>query len=192
MWTLINLVLLVVHLALAEPNAFQIPTFKSSQDEICPSNYKNETYFAASLSSERLKLGVSYDHVDDINMDRFEYVTIWLSTISKGSSSTRLNKYYQGNMLRMCRKYKKVPLFYAYVIAFEARATRNINDCDVDPDGNNLCRSGADFIRHNRHNLVFKYWEHARKIARIYGSTDPIIFIIEPDFWYCYICYNRI
>lgn len=150
----------------------------------CPLDFRNITIYRHHHEPDplRLKLGISYDHVDDVNLSQFDYITIWLNTINRGLS-TRLNRYYQGNMLKMCRKYNKLPLFYTYVVAFEARLIRNIQDCDVDAKYN-LCHLGAQFVRDHRSHIVLKYWEHARKIAKIYGHSYPIAFVIEPDFWY--------
>ena len=85
-------------------------------------------------------------------------------------------------MLKFAMANKKIPLFYAYVIAFEARSRLGLQDCDVDRN-NNLCKRGSKFIRENRQLLVSRYTEHATEIAKIYGTSDPIVFVMEPDFW---------
>ena len=112
----------------------------------------------------------------------YDYITIWMNTIDS-FGSTAWNQWYQGDMLNWCKIYHKTPLFYAYVIAFEARATQGIQDCDVHPT-NNLCHMGAQYIRNNRKQIIDKYHEHALNIAYTYGTTDPVIFVMEPDFWY--------
>ena len=75
----------------------------------------------------------------------YDYLTIWLNTVSD-SGSTAWNQWYQGDMLNKAKALGKTPLFYGYVIAFEARAKSKIQDCDVDPNWN-LCKEGANFIR---------------------------------------------
>lgn len=117
-----------------------------------------------------------------INIAEYDYVTIWMNTIDD-KNSTAWNQWYQGDMLNYCKIFRKVPLFYAYVIAFEARAMLGYQDCDVHPT-NNLCHKGSNFIRNNRNHILSKYNEHALNIAYTYGTTDPVIFDIEPDFWY--------
>ena len=87
-------------------------------------------------------------------------------------------------MLDVCTKNGKTPLFYAYVIAFEARAMKGLQDCDVGSP--NLCQQGSEFIRNNRQHLVDKYTEHATAIAGRYGKDKPVIFVMEPDFWQYY------
>ena len=37
-------------------------------------------------------------------------------------------------MIKKCNQLGKIPLFYAYIIAFEARAKKGIQDCDVNID----------------------------------------------------------
>lgn len=75
----------------------------------------------------------------------------------------------------------KMPLFYAYIIAFEARTKAGLKDCDVGTPS--LCQNGADFIRNNRAFLVNRYSYQASKIAEIIGRNANAVFLIEPDFW---------
>ena len=89
-------------------------------------------------------------------------------------------------MISKCKQLNKIPLFYAYVIAFEARAKYGYKDCDVDPV-NNLCKNGANFIRQNRALLVSRYTHQAKAIATALGDRNAeCIFLIEPDFWQYY------
>ena len=85
-------------------------------------------------------------------------------------------------MLGLCASNNKIPVFYAYVIAFEARAMWQLQDCDV--PGTNLCQRGSEFIRLNRQYLVNKYSENAGNISATYGKDKVVVFLIEPDFWY--------
>jgi len=85
-------------------------------------------------------------------------------------------------MLNVCLKYNKIPLFYAYVIAFEARAMQGLQDCNVGTPS--LCQQGSEFILQNRQHLVNKYTEHATNIALTYGQSQTVVFVMEPDFWY--------
>jgi hypothetical protein len=88
-------------------------------------------------------------------------------------------------MIDCCVRNNKIPLFYAYVIAFEARRLVGLQDCDVDANWN-LCRFGAQFIRDNRQNLVNQYDYQAREIANRLGRDRTAIFVMEPDFWQYY------
>lgn len=84
-------------------------------------------------------------------------------------------------MLILCKEKNKIPVFYANVIAFEARANAGLHHCSV--GSYNLCAKGADYIRKNREKLVNKYKENAKNIADTYGSNEMVVFLIEPDFW---------
>lgn len=85
-------------------------------------------------------------------------------------------------MVQECVNKNKTAVFYAYVIAFEARYNKSLQDCDVD-QYYNLCTHGAEFIRNNRQKLIDRYKHHASNIALDYGKTKPCIFLMEPDFW---------
>ena len=67
----------------------------------------------------------------------FDYVSIWIGTIDD-KGKTDFNIWYQGDMIKQCIAKNKTPLFYSYIIAFEARAKAGLQDCDVS-GSNNLC-----------------------------------------------------
>ena len=90
---------------------------------------------------------------------------------------------YQGEMIKATKKVGKIPLFYAYIVAFEARFRKNLQDCDVS-GSNNLCTDGSNFIRANRDLLVSRYAHHAKAIAAALGDKNAVnIWVMEPDFW---------
>ena len=91
-------------------------------------------------------------------------------------------------MIKKCNQLGKIPLFYAYIIAFEARAKKGIQDCDVNIDWSikcscylilkwifnnkvdpkwNLCHQGAKFIRENRDFLIGRYKHQVQNIGKI-------------------------
>lgn len=87
-------------------------------------------------------------------------------------------------MLDFCKANNKYALFYAYVIAFEARSVWKLKDCDDKNNPNpSLCEKGSEFIRQYRQRLVEKYTEHSTQIALKYGKDKPVVFVMEPDFW---------
>ena len=87
-------------------------------------------------------------------------------------------------MIDKCKQFAKTPVFYAYIIAFQARAMMGLQDCDVDPN-NNLCKKGSQFIRDNRALLVSRYTHWAKSIANRLGNKNTeCVFLIEPDFWF--------
>ena len=141
-------------------------TAGSSSSQKCPSTYASK---ASSFINGKFKVGIDYNYYTGHNVDlsQYDYISIWMDTIDS-AGSTAWNPYYQGVMLDVCTKNNKIPLFYAYVIAFEARSKKGLQDCDVGSP--NLCQQGAEFIRNNRQNLVNKYTEHATGIAARYGK----------------------
>lgn len=68
-------------------------------------------------------------------------------------------------MIRATKAAGKIPLFYAYIIAFEGRFRKGLQDCDVSST-NNLCTDGSNFIRENRALLVSRYKHQATQIAK--------------------------
>jgi hypothetical protein len=84
-------------------------------------------------------------------------------------------------MLKRCMEFNKIPVFYAYIIAFEARAMWGLQDCNM--PGQNLCQRGCNFIRENRNHIISRYKHHASGIAQVYGKDKPVVFLMEPDFW---------
>lgn len=75
-----------------------------------------------------------------------------------------------------------VPAVVAYVIAFKARRDRGLEDCNVS-GSTNLCRYGATFIRENRAAILNVYRSYAQGFAGCYGTTKPMIWFMEPDFY---------
>lgn len=114
---------------------------------------------------------------------KFDYITIWIGTIDD-KHSTDFNQWYQGEMINTCLKQNKLPVFYSYIVAFEARNKQGLKDCDVGSP--NLCEQGANFIRNNRDYLVGRYKYQAQNIAKYLGKDKKAVFEIEPDFYQYY------
>lgn len=134
------------------------------------------------------KHGIAFDGVfNDDYYKRYDYISIWInSPWAEDQSNTNFNPYWHGEMIKKCKQHGKMPVFYAYVIAFEARAKFGFQDCDVHPT-NNLCHKGANFIRNNRALLVSRYTHQATEIAKALGDRNAAcLFIMEPDFWQFY------
>lgn len=81
----------------------------------------------------------------------------------------------------------KVPVIVAYVAAFYAKRHFGRCDCNVTTCGtnNDLCHNGAADIQQNLTSIVNVYKSYAQGFASCYGTTKPIIFEMEPD-WYQY------
>jgi hypothetical protein len=81
----------------------------------------------------------------------------------------------------------KVPVIVAYVAAFYAKRHFGRCDCNVTTCGtnNDLCHNGAADIQQNLTAILNVYKSYAQGFASCYGTTKPIIFEMEPD-WYQY------
>jgi hypothetical protein len=81
----------------------------------------------------------------------------------------------------------KVPVIVAYVAAFYAKRHMGRCDCNVTSCGSNndLCHNGAADIQQNLAAIINVYKSYAQGFASCYGTTKPIIFEMEPD-WYQY------
>jgi len=140
----------------------------------------------AGFPGKQFKHGIAFDgSISDDIYRQHDYISIWINTIDN-NKSTDFNPWYQGDMIKKCKQLGKMPLFYAYIIAFEARAKKGIQDCDVDPNYN-LCHKGAQFIKENRALLVSRYTHQAKAIASALGDKNAeCVFVMEPDFWQFY------
>jgi hypothetical protein len=88
---------------------------------------------------------------------------------------------------------KLVPVIVAYVSAFYVKRHHgNLCDCNVTSCGqtdgkpNDLCHFGAQYIKQDLAQIVEVYKSYARGYADCMGTTRPIIFEMEPD-WYQYV-----
>jgi hypothetical protein len=74
------------------------------------------------------------------------------------------------------------PAVVAYAIAFKARRDAGLEDCNVSGNSN-LCLYGATFIRQHRAAILDVYKSYAQGFASCYGTTKPMIWLMEPDFY---------
>lgn len=81
----------------------------------------------------------------------------------------------------------KVPVIVAYVAAFKVKRDYGLCDCNVYTcgTGNDLCTYGSARIQQNVAAIVNIYKSYAQGYAACYGTTKPIVFEMEPD-WYQY------
>lgn len=71
----------------------------------------------------------------------------------------------------------------SYIIAFSARRDQGLQDCNVN-DQTNLCRHGATYLRNRLENRIIpQYAMYARGFAASCGTTRPIIWLMEPDYY---------
>jgi hypothetical protein len=79
----------------------------------------------------------------------------------------------------------KVPVIVAYVAAFYVKRHSGLCDCNVTSCGanNDLCHYGSADITNNMTNILNVYKSYAQGFAACYGTTKPIVFEMEPDFY---------
>jgi len=87
---------------------------------------------------------------------------------------------------------KQVPIVVAYVSAFYVKRHHgglcdcNVNSCgQMDGKPNDLCHFGAQYVKQDAQAIVEVYKKYAEGYANCYGTTRPIVFEMEPD-WYQY------
>jgi len=75
-----------------------------------------------------------------------------------------------------------LPVIVSYVIAFTARRDENLQDCNVGSPS--LCDYGATYLRaHLEDRVLPVYSAYARGFAGCWGTSKPIVFLMEPDFY---------
>jgi hypothetical protein len=75
-----------------------------------------------------------------------------------------------------------VPAVVTYVIAFAARRDEGLQDCNVS-GSTNLCLYGATYIRNHTQRILDIYNSYAQGYASCWGTSRPIIFLMEPDYY---------
>ena len=80
----------------------------------------------------------------------------------------------------------KVPVIVAYLSAGNVKRDHQLCDCNVSGcAGGNLCTVGAQFITQDWAKILNAYRSYSQGFAACYGTTLPIVFEMEPD-WYQY------
>lgn len=80
----------------------------------------------------------------------------------------------------------QVPVIVAYVAAGIVKRNHNLCDCNVSGcSGGDLCRYGAQYIERDWSTILAAYRSYSAGYASCYGTTRPLIFQMEPD-WYQY------
>jgi hypothetical protein len=79
-------------------------------------------------------------------------------------------------MLNKCKSSNKTPAVYMYIIA----KSSGLGDCNT---GGGLCSQGANYIRNNKDKIKGYYRDCAASIKNTFGSTNPVICVMEPDYF---------
>lgn len=77
----------------------------------------------------------------------------------------------------------RVPALVAYVAAFYAKRHDNLKDCNAPGARQDLCVAGAAYIDQHMSDILGVYESYARGFASCYGTSRPLIFMMEPDFY---------
>ncbi|MGC4087399.1 MAG: hypothetical protein QM756_05825 [Polyangiaceae bacterium] len=78
-----------------------------------------------------------------------------------------------------------VPIVVGYVAAGYVKRNSGLCDCNVTTCGtnNDLCHKGAQYISENITGIVNAYKTYSAGYAACYGTSRPIVFEMEPDFY---------
>ena len=90
-----------------------------------------------------------------------DYLSVWIGQHNQGDDCATppcFNPYWHGTMLQTVRERGLNAVYYAYIIAFLAKAT-GLNDCDIGPP--DLCHYGANFIREHEPMILRTCMRHA-------------------------------
>jgi hypothetical protein len=80
----------------------------------------------------------------------------------------------------------QTPVIVAYIAAGNVKRDYSLCDCNVSGcSGGDLCKSGAQDITADWAKITGAYKSYSQGFASCYGTTKPIIFEMEPD-WYQY------
>jgi hypothetical protein len=79
----------------------------------------------------------------------------------------------------------KVPIVVAYLAAGIVKRIANICDCNVPDCGtnNDLCHQGAALVTQHKQTILNAYRSYSEGYAGCYGTSKPIVFVMEPDFF---------
>ena len=146
---------------------------------------------AAAASACRFRFGMEWQGPNTLqdphDYNGIDYITVWIGQ-NDGLGKPRcrsppcFNPYWHGAALELARERGLSVAYYAYIIAFLAKAT-GLNDCDVGTPS--LCQKGANYIRNNEAAILRTYAHFANETSRMLGSTAEVLWLIEPD-WHQY------
>ncbi|MBK9577151.1 MAG: hypothetical protein IPO40_08760 [Fibrobacteres bacterium] len=156
---------------------FRVPTLIAALSVACQ---------AASWDPCKFKFGQAWDGPNATYSSESDLITIWLGN---GSGDNVYNSYWEGDMLRQCKSGGKLagktPVIYSYIIAELAKVKGGLKDCDVAGVGSSqsLCTQGAKYITANKPLILQKYQDFAAGVAKDWGTSEPIVWMMEPDFF---------
>lgn len=125
----------------------------------------------------KFNFGTDFDYLEGkagSNVDKnIDYVTKWIVDASYDGNAV------YGRFLNHCKEQNKTPVFYSYIVAKAA----GLGDQNV---GGQLGTLGGQWLKTNINNVVNYYSSFAKKVAENYGTSKPVIWLMEPDYYqYC-------
>ena len=84
----------------------------------------------------KFKYGIAFGGgISDDTYKKYDYISMWInSPWSDNPKKTDFNPWWHGEMVKKCLQLGKMPLFYGYIIAFQARADIGLQDVSTFKD----------------------------------------------------------
>ncbi|MEO6095279.1 MAG: hypothetical protein ABIW76_06275 [Fibrobacteria bacterium] len=155
------------------------PTFSRSMAGLFAVGIALSNPATAALTPCAFSFGAGWNGLNVNYPASMDFVTIW------AGGDENWNAYWIGDMLKACKPGGKLagktPVYYSYIIAFTARRDLGLQDCNVGSP--NLCQKGANFIRQKKDRILAQYAKYASETAKAWGTTEPIVWMMEPDYY---------
>lgn len=118
----------------------------------------------------------------------------WLGQNDTAPDGTTMAVCKEGNMGGALAD--QTPALVSYIIAYAARRHACLSDCNATnaigqngctaANSSDLCTGGAAYIRNNFPFILGIYQSYAQALASCYGTTRPMIWKMEPDYFQYY------
>jgi len=105
-----------------------------------------------------------------------QFITGWIGSEPQGGLTGTC---YGCQLIQEIASTNAIPVLYAYIIG-EAGHQAGLPDCNVGGPPN-LCTDAAKMIRDHRAEIIEKYANYARMVARVSGNK-PVVWLLEGDF----------
>jgi uncharacterized repeat protein (TIGR02543 family) len=89
----------------------------------------------------------------------------------------------EGQFLTWATSLSATPIWYTYIIADGAKVAMGLTDCNTGGGSGTLCAQGTAYIRNYRSTIISQYQAYAQFAASKFGTSKPMIWALEPDFY---------
>lgn len=124
--------------------------------------------FGLQFAGRREGEGEAYEGAD--------YLAVWIGQDHPRSASCVqppcFNRWWHGAALELARERGLSVAYYAYIIAFLAKAS-GLQDCDVGTPS--LCQKGAQFVRTHEEKILQTYAHFANETSRWVGNEEEVL-----------------